>query len=99
MIEVNERQRAAMIPKIEKLVGDLKGKTIAVLGLSFKPETDDMREAPSMDIIRGARRSAARRVRAYDPVAMSEAKKMSARHRIRGGRVRGGRRARTRWSS
>src|SRR5918993_554180 len=69
VIEVNERQRAAMIPKIEKLVGDLKGKTVAVLGLSFKPETDDMREAPSVDIIRGLTgRGAA--VRAYDPVAM-----------------------------
>src|SRR5438046_2818195 len=48
VIEVNERQRAAMIPKIEKLTGNLKGKTIAVLGLSFKPETNDMRDAPSV---------------------------------------------------
>ncbi|MFX6555839.1 UDP binding domain-containing protein, partial [Acinetobacter baumannii] len=75
VIEVNERQRAAMVPKIERLVGDLRGKTIAVLGLSFKPETDDMREAPSIDIIRGLlERGAA--VRAYDPVAMPEAAKI-----------------------
>ncbi|HMF54908.1 MAG TPA: UDP-glucose/GDP-mannose dehydrogenase family protein, partial [Pyrinomonadaceae bacterium] len=52
VIEVNNRQRAAMVPKIEKLVGGVSGKTIAVLGLSFKPETDDMRESPSVDIIR-----------------------------------------------
>jgi UDPglucose 6-dehydrogenase len=75
VIEVNERQRAAMVPKIEKLVGDLKGKTVAVLGLSFKPETDDMREAPSVDIMRGlVERGAV--VRAYDPVAVEEARKI-----------------------
>lgn len=73
VIEANERQRDAMIPKIERLVGDLKGKKIGVLGLSFKPETDDMRESPAIDIVhtlidRGAT------VRAFDPVAMNEAK-------------------------
>jgi UDPglucose 6-dehydrogenase len=73
VIEANERQRDAMIPKIERLVGDLKGKKIGVLGLSFKPETDDMRESPAIEIVhtliaRGAT------VRAYDPVAMDEAK-------------------------
>lgn len=73
VIEANELQRDAMIPKIEKLVGgDLKGMSIGVLGLSFKPETDDMRESPAVDIInkmieRGAT------VRAFDPVAMEEA--------------------------
>jgi UDPglucose 6-dehydrogenase len=72
VIEVNRRQRQAMVPKIEKLVGDLKGKTIAILGLAFKPETDDMREAPAIDIINGLlERGSA--VRAYDPVAMHEA--------------------------
>jgi UDPglucose 6-dehydrogenase len=75
VIEVNRRQRRAMLPKIEKLVGDLKGKTIAVLGLAFKPETDDMREAPAADIIRGLLERGAR-VRAYDPAAMSEAQKI-----------------------
>ena len=53
VIEVNRRQRRAMLPKIEKLVGGLEGKTIAVLGLAFKPETNDMREAPSLEIIEG----------------------------------------------
>lgn len=75
VIEVNRRQRAAMVPKIEKLVGDLRNKSIAVLGLSFKPETDDMREAPSIDIIRGLIERGAT-VRAYDPVAITEAKKI-----------------------
>ena len=72
VIEVNRRQRQAMLPKIEKLVGDLNGKTIAVLGLAFKPETNDMREAPAIDIINGLLKSGAT-VQAYDPVAMTEA--------------------------
>jgi len=75
VIEVNRRQRQAMVPKIEKLVGDLKGKTIAILGLAFKPETDDMREAPSIDIINGLIERGAKVV-AYDPVAMGEAAKV-----------------------
>jgi UDPglucose 6-dehydrogenase len=74
VIEVNRRQRAAMVPKIEKLVGDLRGKTIAVLGLSFKPETDDMRDAPSVDIIKALVERGAK-LRAYDPVAIPQAKK------------------------
>jgi len=72
VIEVNRRQRQAMLPKIEKLVGSLEGTTIAVLGLAFKPETNDMREAPSIEIIAGLLKSGAM-VRAYDPVAMLEA--------------------------
>ncbi|HSI88438.1 MAG TPA: UDP-glucose/GDP-mannose dehydrogenase family protein, partial [Pyrinomonadaceae bacterium] len=74
VIEANELQRMAMIPKIEQLVGEsLSGKRIGVLGLSFKPETDDMRESPAIEIVhtlieRGAT------VRAFDPVAMEEAK-------------------------
>lgn len=73
VIEANERQRDAMIPKIEKLAGDLKGKQIGVLGLSFKPETDDMRESPATDIIKMMIERGAT-VKAYDPVAMDEAK-------------------------
>src|SRR6266566_3053476 len=72
VIEVNRRQRQAMIPKIEKLVGDVEGKTVAVLGLAFKPETNDMREAPAIDIIKELLQRGAK-VRAYDPVAMNEA--------------------------
>lgn len=73
VIEANELQREAMIPKIERLVGDLSGKKIGVLGLSFKPETDDMRESPAIEIIE-AMISRGASVRAFDPVAMDEAK-------------------------
>lgn len=75
VIEVNYQQRLAMLPKIEKLAGGLSGKRIAVLGLAFKPETDDMRDAPSVDIVRGlVDRGAV--VSAYDPVAREEARKV-----------------------
>ncbi len=73
VIEVNELQRKAMIPKIQSLVGDFKGKQIAVLGLSFKPETDDMRESPAIEIIKEIQAMGGN-VKAYDPVAMEEAK-------------------------
>src|SRR6476659_2502953 len=73
VIDANERQREAMLAKIEKLVGDLDGKQIGVLGLSFKPETDDMREAPAVDVIKMMTDRGAK-VCAYDPVAIEEAK-------------------------
>jgi UDPglucose 6-dehydrogenase len=73
VVDANEKQRDAMIPKIEKLVGSLSGKTIGVLGLSFKPETDDMRESPATDIIKSMIARGAT-VKAFDPVAMDEAK-------------------------
>jgi UDPglucose 6-dehydrogenase len=75
VVKVNERQRLRMVEKIERLAGDLEGKRVAVLGLSFKPETDDMREAPSVDIIRALIERGAS-VRAYDPVAAEQAKKV-----------------------
>lgn len=78
VIEANERQRDAMIPKIEKLVGSLSGKQIGVLGLSFKPETDDMRESPAINIIAQMIKRGAT-VKAFDPVAMEE-----SRHFIEG---------------
>lgn len=73
VIEVNKRQRLAMVPKIEKLVGDFNGKKIGILGLSFKPETDDMRESPAIDIIKEMQNRGAS-IKAFDPVAMEEAK-------------------------
>lgn len=75
VIEVNQRQGERMLNKISELVGKVSGKAIAVLGLAFKPETDDMREAPAVGIIRSLVDGGAK-VRAYDPVAMSEAKKL-----------------------
>ncbi len=74
VIEANERQRDAMLAKIEKLVGGLAGKKLGILGLSFKPETDDMRESPAADIIKAVRAKGAE-VRAFDPVAVDEAKR------------------------
>src|SRR5437660_272698 len=74
-IEVNREQRLSMAPKIERLVGGLQGKRIAVLGLAFKPETDDMRDAPAVEIIRGLMERDAT-VSAYDPVATKEARKI-----------------------
>jgi len=75
VIEVNHQQAEQMLIKIRKLVGSLKGKTIAVLGLAFKPETDDMREAPAVGIIKNLIDDGAN-VIAYDPVAKSEAMKI-----------------------
>jgi len=73
VIKANDFQRLAMLPKIEKVVGDLNGKHIGVLGLSFKPETDDMRESPATDIIKELQKRGAT-IKAFDPVAMEEAK-------------------------
>ena len=75
VIEVNEQQGGQMLLKIRKLVGNLKGKNIAVLGLAFKPETDDMREAPAIGIIKNLLDDGAK-ITAYDPVAKSEAMKV-----------------------
>ncbi|MGW8122605.1 UDP-glucose dehydrogenase family protein [Roseivirga echinicomitans] len=72
--EVNERQKSVMVTKVKSHFGsDLSGKTFAVWGLSFKPKTDDMREAPSVVIINALLAMGAK-VRAYDPIAMEEAK-------------------------
>ncbi len=58
-----------MVEKIRQAVGEVKGKTLAVLGLSFKPETDDVRESPAIEIVDGLLAGGAR-VRAFDPAAM-----------------------------
>jgi len=76
VIRVNERRRDLMVEKIvEAAGGDVAGKTIAILGLSFKPETDDMRDAPSIDIISGLVERGAT-VRACDPRALDAASKV-----------------------
>lgn len=73
--EVNEEQKSLLFHKLEKhFNGDLKGKRIALWGLAFKPETDDMREAPSLVLIEKLL-AAGCEVYAYDPVAVEEAKR------------------------
>lgn len=71
-IEANEKQKKRMVEKIVTNMGSVKDKTIAILGLSFKPETDDMREAPSLDIVEGLVKDGAK-IRAYCPQGMKEA--------------------------
>ena len=71
---VNEKQKSIVYDKIIKAVGDVKGKTIAILGLAFKPETDDMREAPALVVIDKLLKDGAT-VRVFDPIAMEECKR------------------------
>ncbi len=73
VIETNDRQKMRMVDKIRRMVGDLKGRTIGVLGLSFKPNTDDIRESAAIVIIEELQRLGAR-IRTYDPAAMGIAK-------------------------
>jgi UDPglucose 6-dehydrogenase len=75
--DVNDRQKEVLYNKVKKHFGDVKGRTIALWGLSFKPNTDDMREAPSLVVIEKLLRDGAK-VQAYDPVATHEAKKALA---------------------
>ena len=75
VIEVNELQKRRVISKLQKHLGTLVGKTIALLGLAFKAHTDDMREASSL-VLAARLQADGARVRAYDPVAEDEARKM-----------------------
>ena len=73
--QINEDARTRFVNKVENTLGGVKGKTIAVWGLAFKPNTDDMREAPSIDIIKLLQAKGAK-IRAFDPVASSNAAKI-----------------------
>ena len=73
VIRVNEKQRTRMVEKIRNAVGDLQNKTLCVLGLSFKPNTNDIRESPSLDIISALQKEGCF-IRVFDPIAIEEAK-------------------------
>ena len=75
VIEVNELQKRRVMAKLEKHLGSLVGKEIGLLGLAFKPNTDDMREASSL-VLSARLQAAGARVRVYDPVANDEAEKL-----------------------
>ncbi len=76
VVSINDTRKIAMAARvIDACGGEVRGKRIAVLGLAFKPETDDMREAPSVPLIKGLVEAGAR-VAAFDPVAMASAKTM-----------------------
>jgi UDPglucose 6-dehydrogenase len=76
VVAVNEAQQRRMVDKVMSLLdGDPAGREVGVLGLSFKPETDDIRDAPALSIIRGLLERGVR-VRAYDPQAMENARKV-----------------------
>lgn len=75
VIEVNELQKRRVMAKLEKHLGSLVGKQVALLGLAFKPNTDDMREATSL-VLSARLQAAGAEVSAYDPVAEEEARKL-----------------------
>jgi UDPglucose 6-dehydrogenase len=75
VISVNKRQRELMVKKIKHHLGDLKGKTIAILGLAFKQNTDDIRKSPSLDIIRLLLKEGVN-IKCFDPLAMDNTKKI-----------------------
>ena len=75
VISANKRQRELMVEKIKHHLGDLKGKTIALLGMAFKQKTDDIRESASIDIIKILIKEGAN-IRCFDPLAMDNTKKI-----------------------
>ena len=75
VLEINHQQRERYVKKVMVMVGSLRGKTLAVWGLAFKPNTDDMREAPSVDILPRLVKMGAK-IKAYDPEAVPTAKKI-----------------------
>ena len=74
-IAANEKRKKSMADKIAAAMGGAAARTVAILGLTFKPKTDDMRDAPSLDIV-PALQAAGAKVRAFDPEGMHEARKL-----------------------
>ena len=75
VISANNRQRELMVEKIKHHLGDLKGKTIAILGLAFKQNTDDIRKSPAIDIIKILLREGVM-IKCFDPLAMKNTRKI-----------------------
>jgi UDPglucose 6-dehydrogenase len=75
-VSVNAHQRQRLIQKLQEALKILKGKTIGILGLAFKPNTDDLRDAPALDVARQLLKMGAR-VKAYDPIAMPHCKQQN----------------------
>ncbi|MCK8816273.1 UDP-glucose/GDP-mannose dehydrogenase family protein [Natroniella sulfidigena] len=75
VVEVNKLQKKSLVTKLKQILPDLAGRTIALLGLAFKPNTDDMREAPSRTVVKQLLEAGAE-VKAYDPIAMEEAQEI-----------------------
>lgn len=76
VMDINDAQVTLLLEKLHDVVGPLRGLTIGVLGLAFKPNTDDMREAPSLRMVAALRKKGAA-IRAYDPVAMERAARLA----------------------
>jgi UDPglucose 6-dehydrogenase/GDP-mannose 6-dehydrogenase len=81
VIETNEKQPYEVISLLNKHFEDLDGRSITVLGLAFKPGTDDMRESPAIPILQHLIKEGAK-IKAYDPVANQEAKKLFGNHQV-----------------
>ncbi len=81
VLAVNQERRAAMTAKMHRLLPDFSGRTIAALGLAFKPNTDDVRDSPALDILKGALRDGAR-VRVFDPAAMETSRPVLGDERV-----------------
>ena len=77
VVDINSKRKSRMADKIIETCGGVDGKTIAILGVTFKPNTDDMRDAPSLDIVAGLQDAGAT-IRAYDPQGIEEAEAMMA---------------------
>ncbi|MCU0428840.1 MAG: UDP-glucose/GDP-mannose dehydrogenase family protein [Cytophagaceae bacterium] len=75
VMKVNAEQKTVLLPKIKRYFGDLSGKTFALWGLAFKPNTDDIREAPALEMIEELLKAGAK-VKAFDPEAMNNVKKV-----------------------
>jgi UDPglucose 6-dehydrogenase len=73
--DINYDQRRQVILKLREMLGTLRGKTVGVLGLAFKPNTDDMRDSPAVEVIHFLQNEEAQ-VKAYDPVAMDNARRL-----------------------